>query len=75
MACVRAVVLLQLHDFHVLIVVLELQDVLHRGAAERIDALRIVAHHADVLVHRAQHLDDGILRRCWYPGTHLSGCT
>ena len=56
-----AVVLLQLHHHHVFIVVLELKDVLHRSAAEGIDALRIITHHADILMACAQHFYDGVL--------------
>ena len=60
--CLRAaVVLLQLHYFHILIIVLELQNVLHRGPAKRVDALCIVSHYAYVLMSCPQHFYDRIL--------------
>ena len=56
------VVLLQLEDARARIVALEIEDVLDVGATETVDALRIVAHHADILVKSRQPLDNQILR-------------
>ena len=36
----------------------EVEDVAHRGAAERVDALRVVAHHRDALPGRLHRQDD-----------------
>ncbi len=58
-----AVVLLQLNHFYIVIIALKLQDVLNGGAAKRIDALGIVAHHAHIFMRRTQQLDDLVLRR------------
>ena len=58
----RAVVLLQLDDLGVGIVTLEVEDVAHVGAAEAIDALVVVAHHAQVAVLRGQQVEQVILR-------------
>ena len=58
----RAVVLLQLEKFALRIIVAEIQDVLDFGATERVDALRIVAHHANILVLLRQLFDNQILR-------------
>ena len=57
-----AVVLLQLEELHLRVVALEVEDVLYVGSAEGVDALCVVAHHADVLVSGSQFLDDEILR-------------
>ena len=57
------VILLQFHEVHLIVILLELQDVLDGGPAEGVDGLRIVAHHAHVLVHGAQQFDHFILRR------------
>ena len=45
-----AVVLLQLEDLQLGVVLLEVQNVLNISAPEGVDALRVVAHHADVAV-------------------------
>ena len=58
----RAVVLLELEDLRVGEVVLEAQDVLDLRASERIDALRVVAHDADVRMVLGQAADDRVLR-------------
>ena len=49
-----AVVLLQPNDLRAGEMLLEVQDVLDGGAAEPVDALVVVAHHADVLVAAGQ---------------------
>ena len=58
----RAVVLLQLEDLRVGVVVAEGEDILDLGAAERIDALGVVAHDADARVAQRQTPYDHILR-------------
>ena len=57
----RAVVLLQLYDRGVGVIALEVEDVADVGAAPGVDRLVVVAHHADVLVPRAEGLDPQIL--------------
>ena len=55
----RAVVLRQHHDVGLgLVAVGEPQDVLDRRGAERVDGLRIVAHHRDPLAVGLQRLND-----------------
>ena len=58
----RTVVLLQLEDHRRGIILLEREDVLDLGPAERIDRLRVVAHDADLRVGLRQPADDRILR-------------
>ena len=58
-----SVVLFQLHHLHIIIVFLELKNILDRSAAETVDALRVIAHHADIFMCGAQQFDDLILRR------------
>ena len=64
---VRAVVVLELDDLGALEVRLELQDVAHVGAAEGVDGLVVVAHHAHVALlvgeqqQRAHLADVGVL--------------
>src|SRR6185437_14800270 len=57
-----AVVLLQLDHLHVIIVLLELKNVLDGRSPEAIDALRVVADDADVLMRGAQQFNDLVLR-------------
>ena len=57
----RAIVLLQLKDLSHREVALEVQDVLDICATERVDTLRVVAHHADVRIVLRQAADDDIL--------------
>ncbi len=56
-----AVVLLQLEFLHLRVIVLEIEDVLDIGAAKTVDALRIIAHHADVLMAGGQFLYNQVL--------------
>ena len=58
----RTVVLLQLEDHRRGIILLEREDVLDLGPAERIDRLRVVAHDADLRMGLRQPADDRILR-------------
>ena len=52
-----AVVLLQADDLGVAVLVFKIQDVLDGGAAELVDALVVVADHADVLMSARQQAD------------------
>ena len=54
----RAVVLLKFEEFGVGINLPEIEDVADVGTAEGIDALRIVAHHADVVLRFSQTLNE-----------------
>ena len=58
----RTVVLFQFEKLCAGKVLLEAQDILDLRAAERVDALRVVAHHADVAVQLAEPPDDDVLR-------------
>ena len=58
----RAVVLLERDDLRPREVLLELEDVADVGATERVDALVLVAHCADVPVLAAQELQEAVLR-------------
>ena len=58
----RAVVLFQFHRDRFRILAVELENVVNVGSAERIDALRIVAHHADIVVFACELAHDGVLR-------------
>ena len=58
----RAVVLLQLEDHRRGVVLLEGEDVLDLGPAERVDRLRVVAHDADPRVELREAPDDDVLR-------------
>ena len=58
----RTVVLLQFVEVQVGVVAAEVEDILYIRSAEGVDALRIVAHHADVLVACRQFLHDEVLR-------------
>ena len=57
----RTVVLFQFKHLRLRKVVLESEDVLYLGSAEGVDALRVVAHHADVGVGLCQAAYDEIL--------------
>ena len=57
----RAIVLFEDHERGVRERLLELQDVADVGAAEAVDALVAVAHHADVAVLLGQHHDQLVL--------------
>ena len=57
-----AVVLFEFEEVQVGVVAAEVEDVLYVGTAEGIDALGIVAHHADVLETGGKLLDDEVLR-------------
>ena len=57
-----AVVLLQLEDLQLRVVALEIEDVGDVGAAEGVDALGVVAHHADVALLGRQLAGDEVLR-------------
>ena len=57
-----AVVLLQFEKVKVGVVTAEVEDVLYVGTAEGVDALGVVAHHADVLQPRGELLDNEVLR-------------
>ena len=56
-----AVVLFQLEQLGLRVVFFEVEDVLDVGAAKGVDALGIVSHHTDILMHGAQLLDDEVL--------------
>ena len=56
-----AVILLQAEFLRLGIVLLETQDVLDAGAAEAVDALGVVAHHAEVVMRLGQAAQDEIL--------------
>ncbi len=56
------VVLLQLHDRRVGVVAFEIEDVLDVGTAPAVDALVVVAHHAQVPVRRGKRLHPQVLR-------------
>ena len=58
-----AVVLFQLHHFHIVVIPFKLQDIFNRCTAETVNALCIIAHHTHILVHGAEQLDDFVLRR------------
>ena len=55
------IVLFQLHDLHLIIIFLKLQDVLNGSSPKTINALRIIPHHTNIFVHRAQQFYDLIL--------------
>ena len=57
----RAVVLLELEDLGRGKILLEGEDVLDLGTAERVDRLCVVAHHADLGVELRQAADDDVL--------------
>ena len=57
----RAVVLLKLEDLGRRKILLEGEDVLDLGTAERVDRLCVVAHHADPGVELRQAADDDVL--------------
>ena len=48
-----SVILFQLDGSNIFVIFLELKNVLHAGATERINALGIVAHYTNVFVHGA----------------------
>ena len=56
------VVLLELHDLGIRVVALEVEDVAQVGAAPRVDALVIVAHHRQVAVLGGQQAAEQVLR-------------
>ena len=56
-----AVILFQLHHFHFIVVLLELQDVFNRGTTEGVDTLCIIPHHAYIFMHGPQEFDHFIL--------------
>ena len=56
-----AVVLLQLEEAGVGVGFAEVEDIVDVGAAEAVDALGIVAHHADALVLAGEQPDDALL--------------
>ena len=57
-----AVVALQTEELALGIILLETEDVLDARAAEGVDGLAVVAHHADVVVALRQLLQDQVLR-------------
>ena len=57
----RAVVLLQLEESGTFVALLEVQDVVDVGTTETVDALGVVAHHADTLTLLGQLHDNGLL--------------
>ena len=57
----RTVVLLQFEELHVLIEVLEVQDVIDVGPSERIDTLCIVTNHTHLLALLRQLIHNGLL--------------
>ncbi len=57
-----AVVLLQADHLRLGVVLLEVENVLYAGAAEAVDALAVVAHHADVAVGEGELLENQVLR-------------
>ena len=57
-----AVVALQAEGLRLREVLLEVQDVLDLGAAEGVDGLGVVPHHAQVPVHRRELLENQVLR-------------
>ena len=56
-----AVVLLQLEELGVGVGLAEVKDIVDVGAAEAVDALGIVAHHADALALAGEQPDDALL--------------
>ena len=64
-----AVVLLQADDLGLRVVALELEDVADVGAAPRVDALVVVAHHGEVAVRRRRGGWRAGTGRGWCPGT------
>ncbi len=56
-----AVVLLQADDLRVRVVALELEDVADVGAAPRVDALVVVAHHGEVAVRAGEQVGEPVL--------------
>ncbi len=57
-----AVILLKFEYFQVSVVLFKIEDVLNVSPTESIDALRVIAHHHDVLVLRGQFARDQVLR-------------
>ena len=57
----RAVVLLQPEQLRLRVIFPETENVLDPGAAETVDTLRIVAHHANIVVAFCQILDNQVL--------------
>ena len=57
----RTVVLLQFEDACLIVLLREAQNILNLRPTKTVDALRIIAHHTDVLMPSGQLPDDGML--------------
>ena len=56
-----AVVALQLHHFRTGVLLLEVQDVVDISTTESVNALRVVAHHADIRLGCGEQREDAVL--------------
>ena len=53
-ALAAAVILFQLYHFYIIVIFLELEDIFNGGAAEAVNTLCIVSHHADIFMRGSQ---------------------